>query len=63
MYVDKQQDNQVEFLSIAQYAYNSAKSLATGFLPFFANYSYKLKIGKILDNPLSVLKEARIKAK
>ena len=63
MYVDKQQDNQVEFLPIAQYAHNSAKSLATGFLPFFANYSYKLKIGKTLNNSTSVLEEARIKAK
>ena len=63
MYIDKQQDNQVEFLPIAQYAYNSAKFLATGFLLFFANYSYKLKIGETLDNSTSVLEEAKIKAK
>ena len=63
MYVNKQQDNQVEFLLIAQYIYNSAVSLATGFLPFFANYSYKLKIGNTTDNPASVSKDTRIKAK
>ena len=62
MYVDKQQDNQVEFLLIAQFAHNSAKTLATGFLPFFTNYGYKPRLGKLIDNLLSILEDARIKA-
>jgi hypothetical protein len=41
MYVDKQQDDWVEFLLMAQFAHNSAKLLTTGFSPFFANYGYE----------------------
>jgi hypothetical protein len=52
MYVNKQQE----------YAHNSAKLAITGFLPFFANYGYKLRLRGPTDNPLSVLEEARVKA-
>ena len=40
-YVNQQQDNWVELLPIAEFAYNSAKSEATGVSPFFANYGYQ----------------------
>jgi hypothetical protein len=40
-YVNQQQDNWVELLPLAQFAYNSAKSEATHTSPFFANYGYE----------------------
>ena len=40
-YVNHQQDNWVQILPIAQFAYNSAMSEATKVSPFFANYGYQ----------------------
>jgi hypothetical protein len=40
-YVNEQQDNWVELLPLAQFAYNSAKSESTQTSPFFANYGYQ----------------------
>ena len=40
-YVNLQQDNWVELLPIAQFAFNSATSDATGMTPFYANYGYE----------------------
>ena len=40
-YVNEQQDNWVELLPLAQFAYNSAKSEATQTSPFFANHGYQ----------------------
>jgi hypothetical protein len=62
MYVNEQQDNWVEFLPIAQFAYNSAKSSTTRFSPFFANHGYEPRLGELTDNPTSVSEEARAKA-
>jgi hypothetical protein len=39
-YVNYKQNNWVELLPLAQYAYNSAESEGTGVTPFFANYGY-----------------------
>ena len=39
-YVNYKQNNWVELLPLAQYAYNSAESEGTGVTPFFANYRY-----------------------
>ena len=39
-YVNEKQDNWVQLLPIAQFAYNSVKSEATGVSPFYANYGY-----------------------
>ena len=39
-YVNHQQDNWVQILPIAQFAYNSAMIEATKVSPFFANYGY-----------------------
>ena len=43
--------------------YNSAKLLIIGFLLFFANYSYKLRLRELTNNVISLFKEARIKVK
>jgi len=40
-YVNQQQDNWVQLLPLAQFAYNSAKSEATKTSPFFANYGHE----------------------
>ena len=40
-YVNNQQDNWVELLPMAQFAYNSARSESTGTSPFFANHGYE----------------------
>jgi hypothetical protein len=40
-YVNEQQDNWVELLPLAQFAYNSARSESTQTTPFFANYGYE----------------------
>jgi RNase H-like domain found in reverse transcriptase/Reverse transcriptase (RNA-dependent DNA polymerase)/Integrase zinc binding domain/Chromo (CHRromatin Organisation MOdifier) domain/gag-polyprotein putative aspartyl protease len=40
-YVNEKQDNWVELLPTAQFAYNSAKSEPTGVTPFFANHGYE----------------------
>jgi hypothetical protein len=40
-YVNHQQDNWVQILPIAQFAYNSAMAEATKVSPFFANYGYQ----------------------
>ena len=39
-YVNYKQNNWVDLLPLAQYAYNSAESEGTGVTPFFANYGY-----------------------
>jgi transposase InsO family protein len=39
-YVNYKQDNWVELLPLAQFAYNSSESEGTGRTPFFANYGY-----------------------
>ena len=39
-YVNHQQDNWVQILPMAQFAYNSATAEATKVSPFFANYGY-----------------------
>jgi hypothetical protein len=39
-YVNYKQNNWVELLPLAQFAYNSAESDGTGVSPFFANYGY-----------------------
>jgi hypothetical protein len=39
-YINYKQNNWVELLPLAQYAYNSAESEGTGIIPFFANYEY-----------------------
>jgi len=41
MYINHEQSNWVELLPTAQFAYNSSKSEATGYTPFFANYGYE----------------------
>ena len=40
-YVNQQQNNWVELLPMAQFAYNSAKNETTGMTPFYANYGYE----------------------
>jgi hypothetical protein len=40
-YVNHQQDNWVQILPMAQFAYNSAMTEATKVSPFFANYGYQ----------------------
>jgi hypothetical protein len=40
-YVNHQQDNWVQILPVAQFAYNSAMSETTKTSPFFANYGYQ----------------------
>ena len=40
-YVNHQQDNWVQILLIAQFAYNSAMTETTKASPFFANYGYQ----------------------
>lgn len=40
-YVNKEQDNWVELLPIAQFALNSAKNETTSVSPFFANYGFE----------------------
>ena len=40
-YVNKQQDNWVECLPMAQLAYNSRKSATTKYSPYYANYGYE----------------------
>lgn len=40
-YVNQQQDNWVELLPMAQFAYNSARNETTGMTPFYANYGYE----------------------
>ena len=39
-YINYKQNNWVELLPLAQYAYNSAESEGTGITLFFANYRY-----------------------
>lgn len=39
-YLDYDQDNWVELLPVAQFAYNNAMSSTTGHTPFYANYGY-----------------------
>jgi hypothetical protein len=39
--VNEKQDNWVELLPLAQFAYNSAKSESTKISPFYANYGYE----------------------
>jgi hypothetical protein len=41
-YVNYDQNNWVELLPMAQFAYNSATSEATGMTPFYANFGYEL---------------------
>jgi hypothetical protein len=40
-YINHKQNNWVEWLPLAQFAYNSAKSEATGTSPFFANFGHE----------------------
>ncbi len=40
-YVNTQQDNWVELLPLAQFAYNSSRSEPIGMTPFYANYGYE----------------------
>jgi hypothetical protein len=39
-YVNYKQNNWVELLPLAQFAYNSSESEGNGVTPFFANYRY-----------------------
>lgn len=39
-YISYQQDNWVDFLSLAEFAYNNSISTTTKITPFFANYGY-----------------------
>jgi transposase InsO family protein len=43
-YISYRQDDWVEWLPLAQYAYNSAESETTNTTPFFANYGYTPEI-------------------
>jgi RNase H-like domain found in reverse transcriptase/Reverse transcriptase (RNA-dependent DNA polymerase)/Integrase zinc binding domain/Chromo (CHRromatin Organisation MOdifier) domain/Aspartyl protease len=45
-YVDYQQDNWVQLLPLAQFAYNSAENETTGVSPFYANYGYEPTVFK-----------------
>lgn len=45
-YVNKQQDNWVELLPLAQFAYNSAVTDTTKTSPFFANHGYNPEVYK-----------------
>jgi len=43
-YVNKNQDNWVQLLSTAQFAYNNTQNKTTKEAPFWANYEYNLKV-------------------
>ena len=43
-YVNYKQDNQVNLLPLAQFAYNSVESKGTGVTLFFANLRYTLEV-------------------
>jgi hypothetical protein len=43
-YVNYQQDDQVQFLPMAEFAANNYISQTTGILPFFGNYGLNPKI-------------------
>ena len=45
-YVNYKQNNWVDLLPLAQFAYNSAESEGTGVTPFFANYGYTPEVYK-----------------
>lgn len=45
-YVNYEQDNWVQLLPLAQFAFNSAVSEPTGLSPFYANYGYEPDIAK-----------------
>ena len=62
MYVNEEQNDWVEYLPMAQFAHNSAKSSTTGFSPFFANYGYEPTMGEPVPEPISLSEDARIKA-
>jgi hypothetical protein len=42
-YINKQQNNWVQQLPLAQFAFNSTKSETTGKSPFYANFGYEPK--------------------
>ena len=43
-YINYKQDNQVNLLLLAQFAYNSVESKGTGVTLFFANLRYTLEV-------------------
>jgi len=65
-YINYQQNNWVELLPLAQFAYNSAKTEATQELPFYANYRFEPTVyqelisGKILAQK-GILKADQLK--
>jgi hypothetical protein len=60
-YVNYQQNNWVELLPIAQFAYNSAINETTGVSPFYANYGYKPNVYYEPENDDSPAQAARLK--
>ncbi len=61
-YVNYKQNNWVDLLPLAQFAFNSAESEGTGVTPFFANYGFTLIAYKTpLPNSANA-QEAKVKA-
>jgi hypothetical protein len=57
-FTNYEQDNWVELLPLAEFAYNNSVHASTGFTPFFANYSYHPEMQfKAPKDPARVLSE------
>ncbi len=63
MYVNYEQDDQVNLLPAVQFSYNTAISEPLGTLPFFTNYGYntELRQGPLGDNPKAYVQATRLK--
>jgi hypothetical protein len=64
-YVNRNQNNWVQLLSTAQFAYNNTQNETTEETPFWANYEYNLKVWQELQaqitKPKAILNIAEIK--
>ncbi len=61
-YVNYKQNNWVDLLPLAQFAFNSAESEGTGVTPFFANYGFTPKAYKTPLPDSADAQEAKVKA-